>query len=146
MISLAFLSLSVLVTSLCFSLMCMFLAASVAYSLPQLYKQGNSFWSSLAHLLTCFFLQFSLLVFLISILCIRLFIMIQRGSSLLPRLQIEMSRLPPVWDTEADCCIGQSSKLLFSFPSITRELIFFGEILNFVTLDTLNGLNICLGF
>ncbi len=62
MISLAFRSLSVFVTSLCLSRMCIFLAASVAYDLPQLYRQGNSFFNSLAHLLTCFFLKVSLLL------------------------------------------------------------------------------------
>jgi hypothetical protein len=30
--------------------------------LPQLYRQGNSFFNSLAHLLTCFFLKVSLLL------------------------------------------------------------------------------------
>jgi len=130
-ISRALRSRSVLVTSLCFSLMCMLRAASVAYSFPQLYRHGNSFWSSLAHLLTCFLRWFSLLVFLISIFCIRLFISICLWSSVL-----WMSI--PVWEILALCL---SSKLF-----VWIELIFFGLMLNLVTLETLKGLNICKGF
>ena len=77
MMSLALRSLSVFVTSLCFSRMCMFRAASVAYSFPQLYKHGNSFFNSLAHLLTCFLRYYSLLIYiLISWLFINPFIVL----------------------------------------------------------------------
>jgi len=80
-ISLALRSRSVFVTSLCFSRICIFLAASVAYSLPQLYRHGNSFFSSLAHRRTCFFLWFSRRYICISKFCMRLFIKLWREWS-----------------------------------------------------------------